>query len=110
MKKPITAMSDGNCRLDNPLMAWPDVQPPAHREPKPTRNPPTMITKKPLKVRMLHQLNNSSGAIVPSNGIPKAPRSCIVDSLKASASGLPRNLVAIKPPAIAPSTKTSFHF
>ena len=29
MKKPTTAIRDGNCRADKPLMACPEVQPPA---------------------------------------------------------------------------------
>ena len=29
IKKPITAISDGNCKLLNPVMACPEVHPPA---------------------------------------------------------------------------------
>ena len=38
--KAIVATSDGHCRLLNPMIACPLVQPPAYRVPKPTRNPP----------------------------------------------------------------------
>src|SRR5690606_19302695 len=40
MKKPMTAKREGSCRLLRPEMAWPEVQPPAQRAPKPTTKPP----------------------------------------------------------------------
>ena len=30
IKNPITAIREGNCKFDKPLMACPEVQPPAH--------------------------------------------------------------------------------
>ena len=42
IKKPMVAMREGNCRLAKPVMACPEVQPPAHLVPKPTRNPPAI--------------------------------------------------------------------
>lgn len=62
MKKPITAISEGNCRLLNPEMACPDVQPPAYLGPKPTNRPPinnTAIIKGLAKVSVA----NISGGI-----------------------------------------------
>ena len=35
-KKPTTAISEGNSKFARPLMAWPDVHPPAYAEPNPT--------------------------------------------------------------------------
>ena len=54
-------MSEGNCSVDNPIIACPLVQPPAYRVPKPTKNPPTTIIIKPLNVNRLFQLNKSAG-------------------------------------------------
>ena len=39
MKKPITATSDGSCKLLRPVIACPEVQPPAYRVPNPIMNP-----------------------------------------------------------------------
>src|SRR5436305_15070149 len=41
--KQTVATREGPCRLDNPIMACPDVQPPAYSVQKPTRNPPATI-------------------------------------------------------------------
>ena len=40
MKKPITAIKDGNCILLKPDIACPEVQPPAYLVPKPISIPP----------------------------------------------------------------------
>ncbi len=107
-KNPITAIKDGTWRLDNPLMAWPEVQPPAQRVPKPTRKPPTTKTKNPWKVNRLDHLKRVSGANPPENGIPNAAKSFMVEDESAKGSGLGINVCAIKPPIIAPITNTMF--
>ena len=63
MKKPMTAISEGNCKLESPLMALPEVQPPAQRVPKPTRKPPTTKIKKPWRESNASHLKYSMGAI-----------------------------------------------
>lgn len=49
IKKPITATKEGICKFDKPLIAWPEVQPPAYLDPKPTNKPPINNTNMPLK-------------------------------------------------------------
>ncbi len=44
-KKPTTAFNDGICRLLMPDIAWPEVQPPAYRLPKPISTPPMVNIK-----------------------------------------------------------------
>ena len=39
MKKLMVATNDGICKLDNPMIECPEVQPPAYLVPKPTRKP-----------------------------------------------------------------------
>ena len=61
MKKPITAINEGICRLANPLIACPEVQPPAHLEPNPIKTPPTTMKIKPFQVSNASKLNSSVG-------------------------------------------------
>ena len=49
IKNPMTANKDGNCKLLNPVIACPEVQPPAYRDPKPIKTPETKRIKNPLK-------------------------------------------------------------
>ena len=62
MKNPITAIKEGNCKLDKPLMACPDVHPPAYLEPNPTINPPNAKIKKPFKLNTASHPNNYRSA------------------------------------------------
>ncbi len=110
MKNPITAISEGNCRLDNPLIACPDVQPPAHREPNPTKKPPSTKMVKPFKVNRLSQQNNSSGANSPLNEILSKDSSAMVALLKIKGSGFDNRVDATPPPRATPRAKTKFHF
>ena len=55
------AMSDGHCKLERPMMAWPDVQPPAYRVPKPTRKPPTTMSINPFSVSSMEKLKSAAG-------------------------------------------------
>src|SRR5262249_7157600 len=48
--KKIVATSDDHCILDNPIIEWPEVQPPAYLVPNPTRKPPATIKINPLIV------------------------------------------------------------
>ena len=59
--KHIVAINDGHCRVDKPMIECPLVQPPAYRVPKPTRNPPTIIIRKPFIVNKDVQLKIVSG-------------------------------------------------
>jgi len=108
MKNPITAMSEGNCKSDKPLMAWPDVQPPAYREPNPTMSPPKANTKNPLIERMASKLNNSVGCSDTGADIPSLLKSLMVSGEMST--GLPddKNCFAIIPPMMAPTRKTKF--
>ncbi len=78
IKKPITAIKDGNCKSDNPLIACPDVQPPAYREPNPTIKPPSAKIKKPFKVNNDSMLNSSSGCADVGADIPNLDKSAMV--------------------------------
>ena len=78
MKKPITAIKDGTCKFDKPLIACPDVQPPAYLVPKPTRIPPPSKTKKPFKDATNSNPKIWEGFNPPSNLTPNAFRSLIV--------------------------------
>src|SRR5687768_17113114 len=78
IKNPITAMSDGTCRSDNPLMAWPEVQPPAYRDPKPTMRPPTANARNPLIERIASKLKSSAGCNEEGAAKPSLLKSLIV--------------------------------
>ena len=49
MKNPITAIREGICKSLKPLMACPEVQPPAYLAPNPTRKPPPIRIKIPFR-------------------------------------------------------------
>src|SRR5688572_14177741 len=55
------ATNDGHCKLDMPMMLWPEVQPPAYLVPKPIKKPPTIISKNPFKENKVDQLYTSMG-------------------------------------------------
>ena len=61
IKNPMTAISDGNWRFERPLIACPDVHPPAYLAPNPIRNPPPTKMIKPGIVVNFSRLNNSRG-------------------------------------------------
>ena len=61
IKKPITAIREGNCRSESPDIACPEVQPPAYLVPKPTKNPPKTKRKIPLSEKINSGFVNSSG-------------------------------------------------
>ena len=58
------ATKEGHCKLASPEIAWPEVQPPAYRVPKPTIKPPITIIIKPRKVISAEKLNTSCGFIL----------------------------------------------
>ena len=78
IKNPMTAMSDGTCKSDNPLIAWPEVQPPAYREPKPTMRPPTANTRNPFIERIASKLKSSAGCNEEGAAIPSLLKSLMV--------------------------------
>ena len=108
-KKPITAIKEGACRSDKPLMACPEVHPPAQREPKPTMNPPIASMRKPLSVNTDSQLNNSSGCAPVGAANPITDRSRMVDSEINTGSPSDRNCAAMYPPMAAPIRNIRFH-
>ncbi len=57
--KEIVAINEGHCKVDNPIIACPLVQPPAYLVPKPTKKPPITIMIKPLSVKRLSQEKRS---------------------------------------------------
>ena len=68
--KAIVATSDGHCKFDKPIIECPEVQPPAYRVPKPTKNPPTTKKINPFRVNRLCQLNISVGISPVKSFIP----------------------------------------
>ena len=76
----MTAISEGICKSDKPLMACPDVQPPAYREPNPTSKPPIASIKNPFKVNADSKLKSSSGCAEVGAEIPSVFKSEIVFS------------------------------
>ena len=109
MKKPITATKEGFCRLLNPEMAWPEVQPPAYRVPKPTKKPAMINIANPLKVTIESQLKISGGkSDSPAFLKPMALKSSMVLGERAMAEPSDKKFTAIKPPAMAPMTTTKF--
>src|SRR5262249_44137003 len=68
--KQMVATNDGHCKLDKPIIEWPEVHPPAYLVPKPMRNPPTIIITKPLTVNKADQLKTSGGASLLKSSIP----------------------------------------
>ena len=58
IKNPITAMSDPICNWLKPVIACPDVQPPAYLVPKPTKNPP--IESNRIENNVLFEFNKSN--------------------------------------------------
>jgi len=107
--KKIVATKEGHCRLLFPMMAWPDVQPPAYLVPKPTIKPPITKKKRPLSVNRFSQLNISAGRRFLKSVMPRAARSAWVLSATTIASGSERNMPAIIAPTNIPRTKTRFH-
>ena len=101
MKKPITAIKEGSCRSDKPLIACPDVQPPAYLEPKPTSIPPIAKIKNPLNVKIASKLKISSGCTDCGAEKPNSFKSEIVFSEIAIGSFVERNWFAINPPKTA---------
>jgi hypothetical protein len=59
--KQIVATSEGHCKLLKPIMACPEVHPPAYLVPKPTKNPPKTIIINPRNVNKDSKLNSSGG-------------------------------------------------
>ena len=55
------AINEGTCKLESPMMACPDVQPPAQRVPKPTKKPPKTKKINPFNENNTSVLNKSEG-------------------------------------------------
>jgi len=109
IKNPITATKEGFCRLLNPEMAWPEVQPPAYLVPKPTRNPAITKIDIPFKFSIASQLNISDGnKVAPTFSKPMAFKSSMVLDERAMVEPSDNNWTEIKPPIIAPTTTTRF--
>lgn len=106
--KLIVAINDGHCKVDNPIIAWPEVQPPAQRVPNPTKNPPITIKIKPFRLKILSTPKMSNGIRLPKSFTPNAFKSMIVDSAISISFGFDIKKVAINPPIAVPSTKFKF--
>ena len=59
-------------------MAWPDVHPPAYRDPNPTMSPPKANSKKPFTEKMAARLNSSDGCIEVGAAMPSLLKSLMV--------------------------------
>lgn len=101
-------MTDGTCKLEIPIMACPDVQPPAQRVPNPTIKPPITKNINPFKLKIFSVAKISEGIKPLKSLIPKALKSLIVCGLITIELGFAKKLVAIKPPINTPKTKTKF--
>jgi hypothetical protein len=109
-KKPITAIKDGICKFDKPEMAWPEVQPPAYLDPKPTNKPPKSNKTQVFGLLRAFTENNSSGFNPPLKEIPKPFKSAIVAVDKVKSAGLLKKFAAKKPPIKEPTKNIKFHF
>ena len=105
----IVAMSDGNCIVDNPIIACPDVQPPAYRVPKPTRNPPKTIMIIPFTDKRVLQLNSSGGISSLKLLIPYCCNSTARSASTLVGCGLAKKCDAKNAPHIIPVAKNKFH-
>lgn len=108
MKKQQLAIRDGNCRFERPEIAWPLVQPPAYRDPKPIKNPPPTIIKKPFSVNKDSHENSSWGNISLVFVMPYEANSVLRSALIITGLGLDKKLLAIMPPNKIPMTKKKF--
>ena len=59
--KQMVAINDGSCKFERPIIACPEVHPPAYRVPNPTKKPPPTISIKPLSVNKAGKLKSCSG-------------------------------------------------
>lgn len=103
------AISEGNCRLDNPIMECPLVQPPAYRVPNPTSKPPPTIMRIPLVVSNDDQLKIASGSSPVSLVIPYPASSVASLGSTFKGAGFASHVMVIKPPATIPAAKKRFH-
>ena len=105
IKKPITATRDERLNILKPMIAWPEVQPPAYRVPKPTKKPPTHHTNKLTGEVQLDQLNSSPGSRLVVSCIPYL---CKVESVLSEIAGalsFGRKFDTIKAPIMMPRIK-----
>lgn len=108
IKNPTTAINEGNCKLERPEIACPDVHPPAYLDPKPTNPPPSKSKNHTLGSESAVIEKSSSGFKPPLKVKPSASRSLMVAIDKLSAAGLLKNLADNQPPIIAPTRKRRF--
>ncbi len=106
--KQMVATKEGHCKVDNPMMAWPEVHPPAQRVPNPTKNPPITIKNNPLMVNIFSIPKRSDGIKFPKSLTPNAFKSLMVDSAISIPFGFDIKKVAINPPIAVPRTKFKF--
>lgn len=110
IKNPTTAIREGNCRLDNPVIACPEVHPSAYLVPNPTRNPPTINKIKPFIVSKNSILKSCDGFKAPSNCTLSVARSAIVASESCKGKSPIKKVALIHPPKTAPARKSKLHF
>ena len=106
--KHIVAISEGICKLANPVMECPDVQPPAYRVPKPTRKPPATVNRSPCRENRFAQLKISTG-IIPEKSVIPCRWSCAMRSTSSCPAGLLLNQAdVIIAPTNIPATNSKF--
>src|SRR5687768_2446602 len=106
-KQPV-AIIDGHWRFDIPMIECPEVQPPAYRVPKPTRNPPTTTKMNPLRVRSAPKLKISAGWRPPRLPMPEAWRSATVAAEIRTGSEFRNTIPPRTPPSTMPAASTRF--
>ena len=108
-KNPITATSDETCRSANPLIACPEVHPPAYLAPNPTKNPPPKIMTRPGKEAKPFQDIISGGTSPEKSVIPKSLNAAsVAGASSTSTPEEPKSVVARKPPSIIPTANARF--
>ena len=109
-KKPITATREGSWKLASPLIAWPDVHPPAYRAPKPTKKPPPRIITSPGKEASPCQEINSAGTSPEKLVMPMSSSAVTVEGERSMLPpGVASMTVPMKPPIMMPATNVKFH-
>ena len=101
-------MKEGHCQSDNPLIACPEIKPPAYLEPHTPISPPNASIIKPFSDNTASSPKSSAGCKEAGAAIPSLDKSLIVDAEISTGASVDRNCLAINPPMMAPTKKTRF--
>src|SRR5690625_4481538 len=107
-KNPNTAMSDGSCRLARPVIACPEVQPPAQRAPKPTSPPPRRSRARVSGCVNTPEPNSSGGRNAPRRLKAGPSSAAVVAAAGSGPAAAGSNGPARRPPAMTPAANMRF--